>query len=83
MTAETIGDVYGPVFEDPDATNAALRLLWLAVGSEETRLISQHATFRDLLNEHRIGHTFVEEPGGHTWYVWRRNLRDLVALLFQ
>jgi enterochelin esterase-like enzyme len=83
VTPEAIQDAYGPVLADPDATNASLRLLWLAVGSEETRLLSQHKMFTDVLNTHRIKHTFVVEPGGHTWHVWRRNLRDLVALLFK
>jgi len=83
VTAEAIEEAYGPVFADPDGTNAALRLLWLGVGSEETRLLSQHKLFTNLLDERRITHTYVVEPGGHTWHVWRRNLRDLVALLFR
>ncbi len=83
VTAEAIEEAYGPVFGDPEGTNAALRLLWLGVGSEEERLLTQHKLFTDLLNERRIKHTFVVEPGGHTWHVWRRNLRDFVALLFR
>jgi len=83
VTAEAIQEAYGPVFDDAEATDAALRLLWLAVGSEETRLLTQHKIFTDLLDEHHIKHTFIVEPGGHTWYVWRRNLRDLAALLFR
>jgi enterochelin esterase family protein len=83
VTPEAIAEAYAPVFTDPAATNAALRLLWLAVGSEETRMLSQHKMFRDVLSEHRIKHTFVVESGGHTWHVWRRNLRDLVSLLFK
>ena len=78
-----IEEAYGPLLADTDATNATLRLLWLAVGSEETRMLSQHQMLRDVLNQHRIKHTFVVEKGGHTWHVWRRNLRDLAALLFK
>jgi len=87
VTAATIEEAYGPAFEEPDSVpngiNVALRLLWLGVGSQEERLLTQHKLFTDLLNERRIKHTFVVEPGGHTWHVWRRNLRDLVALLFR
>lgn len=83
VTAEAIGDMYGDVLLDGEATNAELRLLWLAVGSEETRLLAQHKLLTELLTRSGIKHTYVVEPGGHTWHVWRRNLRDLVALLFQ
>ena len=83
VTADAIEEAYGPLFEDSDATNATLRLFWLAVGSEETRMLSQHQMLRDVLNHHRIKHTFVVETGGHTWHVWRRNLRDLSTLLFR
>ena len=83
VTADAIEEAYGPLLTDSDATNMTLRLLWLAVGSEETRMLSQHQMLRDVLNQHHIRHTFVVESGGHTWHVWRRNLRDLAALLFR
>ncbi|HUR21958.1 MAG TPA: alpha/beta hydrolase-fold protein [Vicinamibacterales bacterium] len=83
VTADAIEEAYGPLLADTDATNASLRLLWLAVGSEETRMLGQHQMLRDVLSAHGIKHTFVVEKGGHTWHVWRRNLRDLSALLFK
>ena len=83
VSAAAIEATYAPIFADPDATNAALRVLWFAVGTEETRLLAQHRTLTQVLDEHRIRHTFVTEEGGHTWHVWRRNLRDLVPLLFR
>lgn len=87
VTAAAIEEAYGPAFDDSDSVsngiNVALRLLWLGVGSEEERLLAQHKLFTNVLNERRIKHTFVVEPGGHTWHVWRRNLRDLVTLLFR
>lgn len=83
VTTDAIVEAYGPVLMDGEATNAELRLLWMAVGTEETRLLGQHKLLTDLLNRSGIRHTFVVEPGGHTWHVWRRNLRDLVALLFR
>lgn len=83
VTPEALEEAYGPLLADTDQVNATLRLLWLAVGSEETRMLGQHQMLRDLLNANRIRHTYVVEPGGHTWHVWRRNLRDLSALLFR
>jgi enterochelin esterase family protein len=83
VTAEAIEEAYGPLLADAETTNATLRLFWLAVGSEETRMLGQHQMLRDVLNARRIKHTFVVEKGGHTWHVWRRNLRDLSALLFR
>ena len=44
---------------------------------------AQNQQFADLLGSHHIKHTFVTIEGGHTWHVWRRNLRDLVPLLFR
>jgi enterochelin esterase-like enzyme len=79
----SIAETYSAMLADPDASNAALKLLWMGVGSDETRMLGQHKVLRDVLNEHRIRHTFVVEQGGHTWHVWRRNLRDVVALLFR
>jgi enterochelin esterase-like enzyme len=83
VTKESIEEAYGTLLVDSDATNAALKLFWLAVGSEETRMLGQHQMLRDVLNDRRIKHTFVVEKGGHTWHVWRRNLRDMATLLFR
>ena len=55
----------------------------MAVGNDETTLLAQHRLFASVLDSHQIRHTFVTIPGGHTWHVWRRNLRDLAPLLFQ
>ena len=30
-----------------------------------------------------IDFKFSERPGGHTWKVWRQDLRDIAPLLFQ
>ncbi len=44
---------------------------------------AQHRVFNDVLDRHGIRYEFVTIPGGHTWHVWRRNLRDVVPRLFQ
>jgi enterochelin esterase family protein len=83
VTPEAIEQTFPDVFADAMSTNATLRLFWQAVGSEETSLLAAHRTFTGVLNQHQIRNTFVTIPGGHTWHVWRRNLRDLAPLLFQ
>ena len=82
VTAESIEETFADAFADPIATNSALRLLWAAVGSEETSLLAQHRLLNDTFDRHQIRHTFVTIPGGHTYHVWRRNLRDVLPLLF-
>jgi enterochelin esterase family protein len=83
VTAGSLERAFEPLFEDEPAVRGALRLLWFACGKDESRLIAQNQLFADLLTRHRIAHTFVTIEGGHTWHVWRRNLRDLLPLLFQ
>jgi enterochelin esterase-like enzyme len=83
VTSDAVEQTFPAAFADPSATNSALRLFWAAVGSDETNLLAQHKIFNAVLDRHHITHTFVTIPGGHTWHVWRRNLRDLLPLLFQ
>ena len=83
VSPETIAQTFANALADPAATNSALRLFWAAVGTGETNLLAQHRVLNNVLDRHGIRHEFVTIPGGHTWHVWRRNLRDLVPRLFQ
>jgi enterochelin esterase family protein len=83
VSAGTIEESFADVLADASATNGMLRLFWAAVGTEETNLLAQHRILNDVLDRHGIRHEFVTIPGGHTWHVWRRNLRDLLPRLFQ
>lgn len=73
---EQLPDDVQPVFGD-------LRVLFLGVGDQETNLVNQHRAFTSRLVQGQIHHTYVVVPGGHTFHVWRRNLRDFVQLLFR
>lgn len=83
VNPETVEETFADVLADPFATNATLRLFWAAVGSDEGNLRAQHRIFNDVLDRNGIRHEFVTIPGGHTWHVWRRNLRDFAPRLFQ
>jgi enterochelin esterase family protein len=83
FTPDAAEAMLGDVLADPFATNSTLKLLWMAVGDGETSMLAQHKVLTEVLRNHNIRHTFVTLPGGHTWHVWRRNLRDLLPLLFR
>ena len=68
---------------DSPGTNANIKLWWMSVGDQEAGMLTQHKALTEVLRNHSIRHTFVTYPGGHTWHVWRRSLRDFVPLLFQ
>ena len=63
-------------------TNARLRLLWIACGTED-RLIEKNRTFRTWLKSKGVRPVEIETGGAHTWMVWRRNLARFAPLLFQ
>lgn len=83
VSADSIRQTFANVFDNPEEANATLRLFWASVGQDETNLVASHRLLTTLLDSHRVRHTFATYPGGHTWHVWRRSLRDLVPLLFQ
>ena len=83
VSPETIAQTFADALADPPSTNSALRLFWAAVGADETNLLAQHRVLNNVLDRHGIRYEFVTIPGGHTWHVWRRNLRDVVPRLFQ
>jgi len=70
-------------FPGQDAsTNARLRLLWIACGTDD-HLIEINRSFRMWLAAKNIRHADIETPGAHTWLVWRRNLAEFAQLLFR
>jgi len=56
--------------------------LWIACGKEDN-LIKSNRQFKSWLASRNIKFESVETEGAHTWQVWRRNLTDLVPLLFR
>lgn len=76
-------NVHVPGFlTDPAAINRQLRLLFVSVGTEDTRY---QATVRldRILTENHITHEFHTTAGEHEWKVWRPMLAELMPKLFQ
>jgi enterochelin esterase-like enzyme len=63
--------------------NSQLRLLWVSAGAEDTGTFGVSRDLKTWLKSKGIEHKSIETPGAHTWMVWRRNLTELVPLLFQ
>ena len=57
-------------------------LICIACGKEDN-LIKSNRQFKSWLASRNIKFESVETEGAHTWQVWRRNLTDLVPLLFK
>jgi len=62
--------------------NQKIKILWIACGTDDG-LIKLNREFREWLKTKGVDHTDIETPGVHAWMVWRRNLVDFAALLFQ
>jgi enterochelin esterase-like enzyme len=59
-----------------------IRLLWIACGKQDF-LYEENRNFKAWLTLQGIPFTSVETEGAHTWPVWRRNLADLLPVLFR
>jgi enterochelin esterase-like enzyme len=70
------------LLQDPAATNAKLKLLFLSVGTEDTRYPSEVRLDQALIQA-GIRHEFHSLPGEHEWKAWRPMLADLMGELFQ
>ena len=83
LTADAIETQFAGILEDPTVTNHELKLLWIGCGTLETNLLAQTKLFTDALTKHQIKFTSSVVEGAHNYHVWRRNLRDLLPLLFK
>jgi enterochelin esterase-like enzyme len=82
MSAAILGDP-DKVFPPLDAREASkIKLLWIACGKQDG-LLKDNRNLKAWLTSKRIKFTDVETDGAHTWQVWRRDLVELVPLLFR
>jgi enterochelin esterase family protein len=75
-------EVAAEVAIDDPKINRKLKLLWFAVGKDDS-LLKQSETFDELLKQHDIKHDFIITEGNHSWPVWRRYLAQFAPLLFK
>jgi len=72
---------FATALADAKATNAKLKLFWLAIGKDDF-LLKTNQQFDELLTARGIKHSFKLTEGNHSWPVWRRYLVDFAPLLF-
>jgi enterochelin esterase-like enzyme len=68
--------------DNPETTNARLRLLWIACGKDDF-LLKRNETLVAALRKHGVQHEWQLTEGGHSWPVWRDYLALLAPRLFQ
>jgi S-formylglutathione hydrolase FrmB len=60
-----------------------MKLIWVAVGSDDFALAGTKA-IDELLTKHGVKHEFTIDPGyRHEWRLWRQHLHVFAPLLFQ
>ncbi len=66
---------------DAAATNAKLKLLWIACGKDDG-LVKNAQGLSDVLKAKEIRHELKITDGNHSWPVWRKYLGEFLPLLF-
>jgi enterochelin esterase family protein len=75
-------ETYKAVVADPAATNAKLKVFWIAIGTGDEGL-EQNRAFRAKLRKLGIRFTESEGSGAHFYPVFRRELSEFAPLLFR
>ena len=63
--------------------NKSVKILYFTQGGPEDLAYENGQETMKLFEEAGIEFKYSERPGGHTWMVWRKDLRDLAPLLFK
>ena len=72
----------GVTTQSAQTINARLRVLWIACGTEDG-LFDTNQKFIAWLKQQGLQPTVIQTPGRHVWMLWRENLSQFAALLFQ
>jgi enterochelin esterase family protein len=74
---------YPKFFGNGAAAAKQMKLIWVAVGSDDFALAGTKA-IDELLTKHGVKHEFTIDPGyRHEWRLWRQHLHVFAPLLFQ
>jgi enterochelin esterase-like enzyme len=63
--------------------NRTVRLLLFTQGGPEDIAYNNGNEMLKVFNKNQIEYEFSERPGGHSWMVWRQDLRDFAPRLFK
>jgi enterochelin esterase family protein len=80
-----VGDAatrFKALLDDPDGTNAKLKLLWIGCGRQDS-LFQADQAFAETMTNHKIRTTWYPTEGRHAFTVWRKFLIEVAPLLFQ
>ena len=69
--------------QDAAKINANVKQLVFTQGGPEDIAYNNCKETLKLFDEAGIKYEFSEMPGGHSWHVWRHNLRDLAPRIFK
>ena len=71
------------VMADADDFNKKVHLVWIGVGTAESRMYDGIKGYHEALDKAGIKNVFYESPGtAHEWLTWRRCLHEFAPLLF-
>jgi enterochelin esterase-like enzyme len=73
---------YNNIYENPEKTNQALKLLWVSVGTEDF-LYKPTLEFIDFLKSKNVNHKTLITSGGHTWMNVKTYVSHTAQLLFK
>jgi enterochelin esterase family protein len=73
---------YGGVFQDAEAANRRIRLLWIGCG-ELDRLYEGARELHEALQSHGVRHVWHSGPGSHEWQVWRHHIHQFAQAVFR
>ena len=81
----SLSESYNGVFNDADAFNSRVKVLYASTGlMESPQMYATVNNFHNMLEEAGIEHVYFESPGtAHEWLTWRRSLKQFASLLFK
>lgn len=83
MQEETAEKQYAYLEEHTETFNENMNLFFLTMGGEEDIAYENNQRMMNRFDKIGIDYQYYEYPGGHTWPVWRDNLRKMAPKLFK
>ncbi|MDH6358824.1 alpha/beta hydrolase-fold protein [Parabacteroides sp. PF5-9] len=60
-----------------------VKLLWISMGGQEDIAWKNCQKMMQTFDKYGIKYHYTEMEGGHSWYVWRHDLKNLAPMLFR